>query len=346
MGIGDARPVDGRRHRRGHGLDVRRVVAGGAAHEGVLADLGRREELLAGRAAHRPGHGRHDDELEAEPVEGRDVRVAVALVRALQAGVVDVERVRVLHDELASAQDAGAGSRLVAELRLDLVDHERQVLVGGVLALDQQREHLLVRRAEEVVRALAVLEAEEGVPVLRPAVGLLVRLPWEQRREVHLLEAGAVHLVADGVLDVAVHEEAEGQPGEDARRHPPHVAAAHEEPVARHLGVGRVVTERAQEQGRHPQDHVHTLTAGRRPLSRARRPPERSGYDCRSVRMSTTPESLTTVRREQRTRVGFVTDIEGTGHRRSSGRPPRTSPSSRAVRWTTSTLPSGRPLRS
>ena len=106
----------------------------------------------------------HDDVLEAEPVEDPDVRLAVRVVGLLQTRVVDVEGVGVLHHELAAAQDARPGTRLVAVLRLDLVERQRQVLVRRVQVLDQQREHLLVRRAEQVVAALAVLQPEELGP--------------------------------------------------------------------------------------------------------------------------------------------------------------------------------------
>ena len=64
---GSRQPVD-RERLGGDGrerLDVGRVAAG-RAHEGVLADRGRVQELLALRAAHRAGVGLHDDVLEAE----------------------------------------------------------------------------------------------------------------------------------------------------------------------------------------------------------------------------------------------------------------------------------------
>ena len=117
-------------------LDVGRVAAG-RAHEGVLADRGRVQELLALRAAHRAGHRRDDDVLEAEPVEDAHVGVALRRVGGVQAGVVDVEGVGVLHRELAAAEQAGAGPRLVAVLGLDLVERERQVLVRRVEVLHQ-----------------------------------------------------------------------------------------------------------------------------------------------------------------------------------------------------------------
>ena len=58
------------------------------------------------------------------------------LVGPLLAGVVEVEGVGVLHHELAPAQDASARTSLVAVLGLNLVQRQRQVLVGRVQVLD------------------------------------------------------------------------------------------------------------------------------------------------------------------------------------------------------------------
>ena len=150
-----AEPVE--RDRLGHDgrerLDVRGVAAG-RAHEGVFADGDRVQELLAARTAHEAVVGRDDDVLESEPLEDALVRVALRLVRGILPLVGVVERVGVLHRELAAAQEAGARTRLVAVLVLDLVDRQRQVLVRRVQVLHQEREHLLVRRREEVVGAL------------------------------------------------------------------------------------------------------------------------------------------------------------------------------------------------
>ena len=204
-GVGSGLGVRGRhigiRHgvgdRHAHGLDVRGIAAVRAADVGVLAVLGGREELLGLAAAHRAGHRLDDDVVEAEPVEDADVGVAVQLVGLVEPGLVEVEGVGVLHDELAAAQDAGARTRLVAVLGLDLVDRQRQVLVGRVHVLDREGEHLLVGRPEQVVVALAVLQAEDVVAVLGPATGGLVGLAGQQRREEQLLGADRVHLLAD-----------------------------------------------------------------------------------------------------------------------------------------------------
>ena len=139
-GLGD---LDFLGNHGGHGLDVCRVAAG-RTHEGVLTDGGRVQELLATGAAHRTGLCGHDDDLQAQALEDALVCGAVSHVRLVQALVVDVEGVGVLHDELAAAQQAGTGARLVAVLGLNLVQVDRQVLVGGVQVLDQQGEHFLV----------------------------------------------------------------------------------------------------------------------------------------------------------------------------------------------------------
>ena len=136
-----------------------------------------------------PASACDDDVLEAEPREDALVGVALRLVARVEPRVGVVERVGVLHRELATAQEAGAGPRLVAVLVLDLVDRQRQVLVRGVEVLHEQREDLLVRRREQVVGALAVLQPEDAVAVLGPAVRDLVGLARQQRREVHLVRA-------------------------------------------------------------------------------------------------------------------------------------------------------------
>ena len=169
-----------RRHDCGHGLDVGRVIAVVTGDEGVLADRTGRQEFLGVAAAHGAGHGRDDAEGQPEPGEYLEVRLAMCGVRRIQAGVVQVEGIAVLHDEFASAQQPGPGPRLVPELRLDLIERHRVVAVGAVKVLYQQREEFLVRRAEQVVGAASILQPEQVVAVLRPAAGLLVRVPRQQ----------------------------------------------------------------------------------------------------------------------------------------------------------------------
>ena len=242
----------GRRH-RDHRLHVGRVAAG-RADVAVLADLRVDQELLRPAAAHRPGHGRDDHVAQPEPVEDPDVSGPVPGVTGLQAGVVEVEGVGVLHHELPAAQQPGPGPGLVAVLGLDLVDGQRQVLVGGIEVADQQGEHLFVGGPEQVVGALSVLEPEQIRAVLGPSAGGLVGFPGQQRREVHLLRADRVHLLADHPLHVAQHPVAQRQPAVDAGGGAADESGPDQQLVAAHLGLGRILAERTEQQRGHPGD--------------------------------------------------------------------------------------------
>ena len=134
----------------------------------------------------------------------------MGLVGLFQALIIDVEGVGVLHDELAAAQQAGAGAGLVAVLGLNLVEVNRQVLVGGVEVLDQQGEHFLVGGSQQHVCALTVLQAEEIVAVFFPAVGRFVGFTGKQSGKVNFLGTDGVHFFAHDVLNLAQHLQAQG----------------------------------------------------------------------------------------------------------------------------------------
>ena len=71
----------------------------------------------------------------------------MAFIGLRKSFIIEVERVRVLHHELTTSDDAATWTSLIAELGLDLVDHERKVLVRGVLTFDHESEHLLMGRS-------------------------------------------------------------------------------------------------------------------------------------------------------------------------------------------------------
>ncbi len=87
---------------------VRGVVAIFTTHQYVLARARRREEVDAELPAHDPALGLNVVRLELAAGEDLLVRLAVRLEAPLDALVVAVERVGVLHDELADAEEASA----------------------------------------------------------------------------------------------------------------------------------------------------------------------------------------------------------------------------------------------
>ena len=108
---------------------------------------------------------------------------------------------------------------------------------------------------EQIVVVAAVLQPEHAVAVLGPPVRGLVRAARQQRGKQDLLPANRIHLVADDLLDLAQHPQAQRQPAVQPGPDRADVAGADQQLVAGHLGVGRVVAQRAQEQLGHAGDH-------------------------------------------------------------------------------------------
>ena len=141
-------------------LEVGGEVAVLAGDERVLARAGRREEVDRLAAAHHPRLGLRRRSTRPAALEDPVVGLLVCAEARLEPVLVAVERVRVLHDELADAEEAGARPRLVAVLRLEVVPGLRQLPVALDLA-GVVGERLLVRQREHEPAARAVVEVED-----------------------------------------------------------------------------------------------------------------------------------------------------------------------------------------
>ena len=226
-----------------HGFHIGGVLTVGGDYEGVFATFANSQELLGGRTAHSAGGSVADFVLNAQPVKNTLVGTAVQLIRILQPLVVHVEGVGVLHHELAATQNTRARAGLVAVLGLNLEQRRREILVGAEKILDSQREHLFVRRPQQVVRALAILQTEQLGAIFGPPIRRLVRFTREQCRECQLLCANAFHLLAHNLLYVAQNLQAQWQPGVHTRGSSPDVAGTDEQLVARDLGVSGILAQ-------------------------------------------------------------------------------------------------------
>ena len=119
-------------HRPGQ-FHVSGVAAGGAHRHPVLSG-GRWSHVLVGLSpAHEPAVALHPVELQPAAAEYAVVRIDMLGVALLQTRVVEVEGIGVLHEELAHAQHAAFGPRLVPELELQLVPRLGKVPVGAQL---------------------------------------------------------------------------------------------------------------------------------------------------------------------------------------------------------------------
>ena len=235
----------GRRRAALRDLEIRRVVAVFAGHERVLARAGGSEEVLAAASAHDPRLRCDLVGLEPAALEDLRVRDRVLAEALVETGLVAVERVAVLHDELAKAEQRPARPGLVAVLRLKVVPDLRQLLVRPDLAR-VEGNGLLVRERQDVVAARPVLEVEE-LGDADPS-GRLPELRGRQHRHQDLLCAEGVELLADDLLDLPVHAPAERQEGPEAAGDLANEAAADEQLVRDRLRVGGIVAQGRQKE--------------------------------------------------------------------------------------------------
>ncbi len=252
---------DGRRHLRRRRLGVGEVVAVRASHEQILANVGERHELVVDVSPDRARIGFDDHVVQPDPVEDALVRLVHHAVALHHARFVTVERVGVLHQELAAAEQPEPGSLLVAVLPLDLEQVDRQIAVAGQIVRDERREDLLMGGAEYHLAPVAVLELEGLVAVDLPSPGGLPRIGRQHDRHPHLDRPGGLHLLADDRLDRAHDTQREWQRRVHAGAHTPHEARPHQQPVRRDLGVGRIVAERRHEELRETHQ-AHRIPAG------------------------------------------------------------------------------------
>ena len=222
-------------------LGIRRVPAILAGDDEVLARVGHHHELDRAAPAHRARVRFHLDRGEAAALEDPRVREAVRLERLVEPALVDVEGVAVLHGELPHAEQAALRPRLVAELGLDLVPGLGKLPVAAHLGAGEDGEDLLVGHGQAHVRALAILEAEHVLAHHRPAAALFPDLARIEGRQVELLPADPVHLLAHHPGDLVDRSLAQRKDAVDAGGELAHESGAHQQLVARHRRVSGVL---------------------------------------------------------------------------------------------------------
>ena len=199
-------------------------------------------------AAHDPDVRADGDRLEPEPLEGPDVGAVLRPVARVEAGLVAVAAVGVLHDELADADEPAAGARLVAPLGLEVIDLHRQLAVRLDDVGEQQADDLLVGHRQDHVAAVAVLEPAQLGPDRVVAAARPPDVGRVDDRHLDLLAADPVLLLADDLLDPVVDALAERQQRVDPGAELADVAGAQQQAMRRHLGIGRVVAKRGEEE--------------------------------------------------------------------------------------------------
>ena len=143
-----------------------------------------------------PDFGAHRNRFQAHALERAQVSDEHLVVGMLRAGLVEVERVGVLHQKFAAAHQPEARSHLVAEFPLDVIEIERQILVRAHIGAEDLGDHLFIRGTKEHVALVAILDAQHLLAVGLVASALAPQVGRLDGRHQQLDGAGAVLLLA------------------------------------------------------------------------------------------------------------------------------------------------------
>ncbi len=228
---------------RGRFLQVGGVVTVVAAHHLVLARRSAHHELLRLRSAHGARIGFNHHVLQSAAVENAAIGVVMFLIGNVKPGGIDVERVRILHDELPHPQQPGPGPRLIAKLGLNLIPDLRQLLVTAQLFARDLGHDFFFGHAQAEIGALAVFQAKQVVAHHRPAPAGLPKLARMQRWQVKFL-ADLVHLLADDGDDLVERPVSQKKIGVNSGSQLANVTRPDQKFVAGDLGVRRSLAQR------------------------------------------------------------------------------------------------------
>ena len=184
-------------------FNIRRVIVVVRPGDRVLSRVGKDHELLRAAAADLAAVRVHHPETQAEPLEDRDVGVVHLAITLLEAGLVDVERVGVFHDEFAGPHYAEPRPDLIAELDLYLVEIDGQLLVAAQLASCDVGNDFFVRGAKAEFPVVPVVHAQQQVAVLVPAPGFSPEFGGLYGRHDDFESAGPVHFLAHDFFHLA-----------------------------------------------------------------------------------------------------------------------------------------------
>ena len=209
-----------RRHLREERMQVLRIVVEARVEPvdvlevGVVIHLtfaGRREddELVAEVAADRAAFGLHRNRLQPHALERAHIGQHHRAIAHHGAGIVEVERIRVLHQELASPHHPESRPHLVAELPLYMIKYLRQLAIRMHRLAEQIGDHLLVGRPVQHVPIMPVTDPQHLLAVIFVASALAPQLGRLDRRHQHFLRAGRVLLLAHDALDVLQYAKAQ-----------------------------------------------------------------------------------------------------------------------------------------
>ena len=200
LGLGEFGGLD---HAFGN-FGIRRETALAADQVG-FARIRQCHELAGQRAADLAAVRFDGTEVQAQAIADALIGTAHLLVGLMQGFVGGMEAVRVLHDELAAAHEAEAGTALVAVLHLDLIQVQRELPVGAQLIAHQIGDDFLMGGSQAQAEPMTVVKAHHFGTVCIPTAAFRPQLSRLKDGHAHFLGTGGVHFLTDDLLDLPDH---------------------------------------------------------------------------------------------------------------------------------------------
>ena len=186
------------------------------AEHGAFAGFRQHDPLMAQIATDGAGVGAHRNGRQPHAGIGAKICHEHALIGLYRVFLVQVERVRVLHQEFAAAHGAEARTHLVAELPLDVVEVQRQILVGLHIAAENVGDHFLIGRPKEELALMAIFNAQHFLAIGIIAAAFAPQVGRLDRGHEQLHRTRAVLLFLDDLLHLHQNLVAQRQPGIEA----------------------------------------------------------------------------------------------------------------------------------
>ena len=228
-------------------FDIRCEITVFAIYDIGFAGISQHFEFMRRIATDRAGVC--DDRTEFQTAAGENAPVCIIhqFVLLIETFLIHIEGVAVLHDEFAASHQAETRTLLIAVLILDLIDRDRQLLVGRGIHGNERRHQFFMCRSQTVVSAVTILQLEHFFPIYGPASRLLPDLRRLYDRHQDLLCACLIDLLTDDLLHFLNGAESQRQVRigtiGDLSHHAgfQHVLMAHDDSVGRQFSQGRAI---------------------------------------------------------------------------------------------------------
>ena len=245
------------------------VIAARAIDDCILTGSSNHLEFFTQITANGAAVGRHGAIGQTESVKNSPVGIGHHLIAGLGTGLVTVETVGVLHDELTPSHQTKAGPSFVAKLGLNLIEILWQLFVTLDFLPRDVGHHLLAGRLNHKIAIMAILDTQQLRSVRLKTPRLLPQFGWLHHRHAQFHGTGTIHLLAHDRLDLANHTQPHGHQGVNASAKLLDHAGTRHQLVTDHFGVSRCFLEGGYEELR--SFHGRTLKKlGARPLDARR----------------------------------------------------------------------------